>query len=366
MGQRFTLVMCFVLSLLPARDAWPCAPAPPEGERVYIAGEDAIILWDPATQTEHFIRRAAFQSTAASFGFLVPAPSVPQLGEVDAGVFRDLDSLIAPETKIDESGYEVEFGSLLATCLLLKAASDKSAAQAPDRAVEVLQTARVAGFDATTIAADNADAMATWLAEHGFAKSPELTEWLARYVDAKWTITAFVIAKGDEADRDIATSAVRLSFKTERPFYPYREPKATNPQAGDAPAVTGGDAPASRRLRMFFISDARYAATLVNAPWSAPISWAAPLPDLPKELQPLAGAHRFATVFVDDSFPRNGIDEVYFARDTEQSQIRPPPNIYKDPTEIWIPVDGVIILGLIVFFVVRRIRRRRLEGVGRF
>jgi len=348
--------LCLLLSTLVARDAWPCAPAPPEGARVYIAEEEAIILWDPETKTETFIRRAAFQSTAATFGFLVPTPSLPELGEVDVHNFDRLDAAIAPETKLDTSGYKLDFDSLLTSCLLLKGGRDAAPAAA-DRDVRVLQTVRVSGFDATTIAADSADAMAKWLAEHGFAKSPELTEWLARYVDAHWTITAFVIAKGDTAQRDIATSAVLMRFPTERPFYPYREPRVK-----EAP---GSDAPRSRRLRMHFISDARYAATLANAPWSAPIAWAAPLASLPNELEPHAGAHRFATVFDDDSFPRNGIDEVYFARDTEQSQIKPPPYIIKDPTKIWIPLDGVIILGIIGFVVVRKIRKRRLAGVGR-
>jgi hypothetical protein len=357
MGRQTLVGVCLLLSTLLARDAWPCAPAPPEGASVYIAGEEAIILWDPATKTETFIRRAAFQSTAASFGFLVPTPTVPQLGEVDKGVFDGLDQRIAPETKYDTSGYNVDFKPLLTACLMLTAKGRDAAPMAVSQGVHIIQTARVAGFDATTIAADNADAMASWLADHGFAKSPELTEWLARYVDTHWTITAFVIANDDKAAHSIATSAVRMTFTTERPFYPYREPKVKE--------TRNEYAPSSRKLRMHFISDARYAATLVNAPWSAPIAWAAPLPNLPNDLVQFAGAHKFATVFDDDSFPRKGIDEVYFARDTEQSEIKPPPFIIKEPTEIWIPLDGVIILGIIVIVIVRKIRKYRRSKVGR-
>jgi hypothetical protein len=47
---------------------------------VRIAEEEAVIVWDPATKTEHFIRRAAFHSTARQFGFLVP--TTPRLTEV--------------------------------------------------------------------------------------------------------------------------------------------------------------------------------------------------------------------------------------------------------------------------------------------
>ena len=40
-----------------------------------------VILWDAATQTEHFIRRASFKSEAEDFGFLVPTPTQPALNE---------------------------------------------------------------------------------------------------------------------------------------------------------------------------------------------------------------------------------------------------------------------------------------------
>ena len=54
-----------------------CAPAPHANDRVYVIEESAVIVWDPATKTEHFIRRATFHGKAGDFGFLVPTPSVP-------------------------------------------------------------------------------------------------------------------------------------------------------------------------------------------------------------------------------------------------------------------------------------------------
>ena len=47
-----------------------------------IAEESAVIVWEGATRTEHFVRRATFATTAADFGFLVPTPSKPELAEV--------------------------------------------------------------------------------------------------------------------------------------------------------------------------------------------------------------------------------------------------------------------------------------------
>src|SRR5437016_3719837 len=58
-----------------------CAPAPPPGVRVEIADESAIIVWDAAAKTQHFIRRASFATAAHDFGFLVPTPAQPTLAE---------------------------------------------------------------------------------------------------------------------------------------------------------------------------------------------------------------------------------------------------------------------------------------------
>src|SRR5687767_14101894 len=91
------LACCAVVDV---RTADACAAAPPAGAEVRIAEEEALIIWDPATKTEHFIRRAAFHSTAPKFGFLVPTPTVPQLGEVSDAQFSFLAALIRPEIQV--------------------------------------------------------------------------------------------------------------------------------------------------------------------------------------------------------------------------------------------------------------------------
>ena len=40
-------------------DVCGCAIAPRAGESVHIAEESAVIIWNGATRTQHFIRRAA-------------------------------------------------------------------------------------------------------------------------------------------------------------------------------------------------------------------------------------------------------------------------------------------------------------------
>src|SRR5262249_16123175 len=67
--------------------SFACATAPPAGEEVKPAEEEALIVWDSVHHVEHFIRRAGFRTSAQSFGFLVPTPSKPELTEIDAGIF---------------------------------------------------------------------------------------------------------------------------------------------------------------------------------------------------------------------------------------------------------------------------------------
>lgn len=329
-------------------DATACAPAPPRGEEVQIAEEEAVITWDPATRTEHFIRRASFHSTARAFGFLVPTPTTPTLGELPDSIYSSLSWEIQPEVRHESRGFDVSVGSLL---LEVMSASKGDEAMRAAPAIRVIQTARVAGFDATTVEADDPAVLTDWLGKHGFATSDALTQWLERYVTDHWKLTAFVIATDETQAQsyDVATRAVHMTFHTDRPFYPYREPASPG-----SPALPGAE---HRLLRVFFMSNARYAATLAGQPWSARVLQALPLAHTPPELIPLAGEHPFTTVFVDDSAPRRGLDELYFAPSADTALVRQPAIVIVEPREIMIPLEPIVIVGFVVIWFVRRRRR---------
>ena len=42
-----------------------------------------LVIHDAAEGRQHFIREMAFKDATASFGFIVPTPSEPAVGEVD-------------------------------------------------------------------------------------------------------------------------------------------------------------------------------------------------------------------------------------------------------------------------------------------
>ncbi|MGH9753182.1 MAG: hypothetical protein ACREA2_10400 [Blastocatellia bacterium] len=70
-------VALLLSALLSPQLGQACAPAPRPGQFVRIAEESAIIIWDEKTRTQHFIRRATFDTDAPDFGFLVPTPTEP-------------------------------------------------------------------------------------------------------------------------------------------------------------------------------------------------------------------------------------------------------------------------------------------------
>ena len=81
----------------PPADVRGCGAAFRPGERVDVADEAALIVWDEATKTEHFVRRATFVGGAYDFGFLVPTPARPQIEPADPVLFDNLQALTAPK-----------------------------------------------------------------------------------------------------------------------------------------------------------------------------------------------------------------------------------------------------------------------------
>ncbi len=305
--RRPVLAAAFAAALANGQ-ALACAMVPHAGETARIAEESALIVWDAKRGVEHFIRRAVFDTAAKDFGFLVPTPTVPELGEADAAVFQKLVDWTQPPPR-EQPVYRDAQGRVAVAAV---------AKDAPPPAVVVVQEAKVAGFDAVVLKANDAGALNGWLKKHGYASSPALVAWFKPYVERKWLITAFKISKADPKAPLARTSAVRMSFKTDRPFYPYREPDSA---AAGAP---------NRALEVFFLGPQRVDGVVGastpwpgNALWSNELSWPnrselrakLKLPD-----DPIESGMRL-TRFVDRSSPRPGTDELYFKAAASQATL---------------------------------------------
>jgi hypothetical protein len=332
------VILAAILTAVPLAAPSPapgCASVPPPGERVEITDEVALIVWDEASKTEHFIRRANFRSTAAEFGFLVPTPSKPDLGEADDGLFDHLAAVTAPKVEVRH----VKRPRPRRTTGHGAAAP----ADAMPAGVEVLEQKQVGGLDAVVLRfhrggkddpVAGAKELADWLKKHGYEFGPTLVAWLKPYVANDWVMTAFRIAGGkagpaEPGPRGLRGAPVRMSFQTNRPFYPYREPAAEK-----APPT-----PERRLLRVYFVGAGRFEGTLGSGSgaWPGQTAWADKLTD--EQAKALAGRAKlpgpapagpvWLTEFEDHSSPRPGTDEVYFKPNASQAPVARPPIIHE-------------------------------------
>lgn len=365
----FLAVIAFVLSLNP-NDAEGCAGVRrPEYPPIVIAEESAIIVWDSVNKVEHFIRRAAFDTKSPDFGFLVPTPGpdLPKLTPVEDSIFRDMDQWVRPKI-VSKAKYD--FGPML---LCSFGCGDKKSAMGPKNGVRVLAEQKVGGYETAILEADNTESLSKWLKDNGYSNDPELQSWLAPYVAAKWRITAFKIERKAETGELATTKPVRMSFKTERPFFPYREPEVKLDKAKDEnkPRPFHFDEKGeriwndARILRVHFVSNTRMEGKLGPADWHAKIPFADQLTDEQrKQIAKETGiaendmpAQAWLTTFEDRASPRPGKDEVYFDPAQDQTPIRPADFIRY--YEVHIPIDCTLICVVLLIGLVGVIVRWR-------
>ena len=204
-----------------------------------------------------------------------------------------------------------------------------------------------------------------WLKANGYAYSPEIAAWAKPYIDESWKITALKVAKNkdERQQKGVAATALRLSFHSDRPLFPYREPDSKS-----AVETLGAN---SRLLRISFIADARYDGEVAkDAPWTGHVAWTNKMaPDDQKRtldllaLPETSGPTQWWLTEFEDPWPyRVAPADLYFAQSENQNSVKRPPIV--EYTSSWLPDDvtfyaiAAVVLGPAMY-----IRRRR--GTGR-
>lgn len=215
--------------------------------------------------------------------------------------------------------------------------------------------AKVAGYDAVVLEANDAEALNRWLKEHGYASSPELVDWFKPYIEQHWRISAFKI---DSAAAQVSTKAVRMSFHADKPFFPYREP------ASQRSASAQGK---SRELRVFFLADGRVSGTLgASGVWDGQTAWSdridghnrdrlLVLANLPAGTAPSA---TWLTEVVDKSSPRYGVDDIFFGAAPDQTVVKRPVKYESREYIFWVGVLILAGIGWLGYVVLRRSNRK--------
>jgi hypothetical protein len=333
---------------LSARPAHACASFSGR-EPVPIVREDALIVWDEAKHEEHFIRSAVFDTKQKSVGFLVPTPSPPTFGEASDAWMAALKTATAPT--VEHAASYVPVGCTMLPFMFM-ARTMKAGTTAHLDGVRVLDETRVAGMDVAVLEATDTDALAKWLAAHDFEMRDALQRWVAPYVAKKWTISAFRYARPDVASNGefappIASRAVRITFKTDVPIYPYREPDDSRPVPG-------------RELHLFVLSASRIAGTESDlaAPWPASAVFAAKIATPAAVGASLSGVALPAQLWVNelvDRAEKRPATDLVFDKSAAADEVRPPPTIIEDGPRIYVPYE----LPFVAIFAAWLWRRRR-------
>jgi hypothetical protein len=211
-----------------AAPAWACGCGAyiPDRAGASVVDERAMVAWDGKTQDILMSFNVSGSSDKAAW--VMPVPSAAKVSLGDTEVFDELGRLTAPRVEYRDSWWPT-------FTWLLPGASPSETAGAPGGAVNVLGRQRIGPFDVTRLAANDPNALATWLADKGFPRPDGLEANLAPYIADHWEIVAIQLAPaqaGESLTGDL--QPLRLSFTSDKLVYPMRLSRsATTPQTVD-------------------------------------------------------------------------------------------------------------------------------------
>lgn len=182
--------------------------------------ERVLVVWDARTGTEDLVRETRFRGADATFGFVIPVPSKPEVSAVAKPPFDTLQRSFAFEQTIGIGGV---------------GRASSSGAQGPGQGpgstdgLNIVAKERVGSFTSTVLAPTDAGSLERWLRDQGFKADAITKAWIDDYVTMGFHFVAFRYEGGAPAGPEGAmkSETVRLRFNTPHPFVPYREPSAS-------------------------------------------------------------------------------------------------------------------------------------------
>lgn len=231
-----------LVALAAATRGFPCCIVS-DGANVTMTGENALIVWDEKNKTEHFVRMVDFDTDAATFGFIVPTASVPDMAVVEDAALQAVTNFVHRKSRPVSLGCSAESGTV-----------------ASAGSVEVIKQEKLGDYDATVVKATDGSSLNKWLRDHGFVSRPAMTSWLQYYAEKGWAFTAlkYTGVKGEPSK----TRAIRFSFKADKPHFPWKMPSDTFPAGWVRP------------VHLSLVSNEKMAGKLTNGKyWSADTEW---------------------------------------------------------------------------------------------
>jgi hypothetical protein len=170
-----------------------------------IASEQALLVLDGPRQ--QLIASVDLRDAAPDAAVIFPVPAAPEAVDQPAGggeLFAYLREATRPTIRTEPR---------------LRWGREPEAAGGAPRGVDLLGQETIGGYEVARLAADDAGALAAWLAANGFTAPPAAEPILAAYIADGWSFVAVKLA-GDAPDGSL--EPLRISYTSERRVYPMR------------------------------------------------------------------------------------------------------------------------------------------------
>jgi len=170
----------------------------------------AVIFYDKGVET--LVLSITFKGNANDFGWVIPAPSKPEVSKGSDDIFTNLQTLTG-YTNVSPQPLGLGVGSKL----------DESTG------VTVIETKKVDYYDVTILTANDPAALTSWLEDNNFYFPDSASYILDSYVDNGWYFVAMKINPQSLAWSDVSqqlreghATPVLLKFKTNNIVYPLK------------------------------------------------------------------------------------------------------------------------------------------------
>jgi len=221
-------VAAALASSLHARTASADASVYPAGKIIRAANERAVVVWERARRVEHIVRQLDVEGEAPAFAMLVATPSEPTVSKVKDDPFKRVGALVADVVP-------------------------------PPPAPEAtpLPVSKLDDFEVKTVKATEPAELQELLAKSKLEVRPLVSTWIQKVATKGWYITALRFSGAPAGARTIKTPAVRFTFDTDSPIYPYMEAPPTRAEQQDFSAGHPGfrSTSQSRVLDVWFAGD---------------------------------------------------------------------------------------------------------------
>lgn len=175
------------------------APTPPDGVRVTVGQEQALVTFDGGVERIDLV--LDMLADGAETGLVLPTPTPATVSLGDSALFDALDRQTEPEVVVRQDWW----GGM----------GDGSAGGAPPT---VLSEVDLGPVQAVTLAASDADGLNDWLDSNGYGIAPGVQALLGDYVDRGWSFAALKLTGEQTLDGQL--DPVRFEFTTDSPVYP--------------------------------------------------------------------------------------------------------------------------------------------------